>query len=130
MRADKKRHDNKYNFDAGRLRTPVEFKRITYTTDSYGGAVTQETTALSTMGALEQVSINSLSQMAQLGVIGGASELEQYRYLIIRKYLGNGAFYPTKDMVVYAGGQKYVINGVMAMDVPETFTRLLCALSE
>ena len=127
MRKDKKRHDNKYNFDAGRLRAVVEFYELVSTSDGYGGVgVPTETLRNTTHGALEPVSVTSLSQMQQLGIIGGVSELSSHWYLTIRKQ----AFVPEKDMIVKTGGIKYVVRGILPLDVPQTFIKILCALSQ
>lgn len=128
MRKDRKKvYDNKYNFDPGRLRNKVQFYQLYTASDSMGGASVTKTLVSTVSGAKEPVSINSMSQLNQLGIIAGASEFSQYYYLTIRY---RSDFYPTKSMVVDIDGVEHKIVGVLAMDSPRTYIKLLCAVSK
>lgn len=124
MKKGRKPYENKNEFDPARLNHEIDFYTIEWQPDEFGGGENTTTLRLSTRGSKEPVSINSLSQMQQLGIIAGESVLGQSYYVRIRKRNG---FTPLKDMRVDIDGESYVLRGVLPQDDPVTFIKILCS---
>lgn len=122
----RKPHDNNYDFDTGRFGDSVKFYEMVSTGDGAGGTTIVEALRHTTRGAKELVSINSLSQAQQLGIISGVSEIGSAHYVFIRKQ----GFVPKKDMKVDVGGKRMVIHGVVEQGIPVKFYKILCLNSE
>lgn len=124
MKKGRKPFENKKDIDAGRLRDKVVFEKETYVPDQWGGGSVELTTVLSTVGLKENVSLNALGQMQQLGIIGGESDFTSSVYLTIRKRNG---FAPEKDMQIKINGMQYTFRGFLPLDEPTTFIKILCS---
>lgn len=110
---------NKTDIDPGRLRYGIKFYKQIAPVDAYGGtpAVT-ETLVLTTKCAELQI-----SSYDQLAISAGASRLTKDRYFIIRK---RKVWEPEKGMTVQVKGEKYTLRGIIDLDQPQHYWKLLC----
>lgn len=128
MRKGRKPFENKADFDPGRLRSKVEFYgQLGFQDDGFGGGQAVTGVVRTTKGAKLPVSLNSLSQLQQIGTIAANMDFTTYFYLMLRKYPD---FSPEKDMTVAIDGVMYKVRGVMQQDEPTTFIKLLCARTD
>lgn len=127
MKKGRKPFENKADFDPGRLRSKVEFYGQVWQDDGFGGGTSIDGVVRTTKGAKLPVSLNSLSQLQQIGTIGAQSDFTTYFYLMLRKYPD---FVPEKDMTVAIDSVMYKVRGVMPQDEPTTFIKLLCARTD
>lgn len=128
MRKGKKIHDNKYNFDPGRLNHKIEFFNLVTTNDGFGGVTVAKQSVLATKCGRLPVRLEAISQAQQLGIISGVSDFSDSWYFTVRIRKG---FTPKKDMVVVIdGGEEYTLHGVQLMDDHATYWRLLCSNSK
>lgn len=123
MRNDRvKRKDNKFSYDAGELRHKIEFFQILSTSDGYGGVTESRKSVLKTVCGKQLLSLNALYQANQLGLVGDATGFNQSLYATFRTRKG---FSVTKDMECELDGVLHAVNGVIPMDDPDTFTRVM-----
>lgn len=127
MRKGRKPYENKADFDPGRLRNNIEFYGQVWQDDGFGGGTNIMGVVRTTVGAKLPVSLNSLSQLQQIGTIAASTDFTTYFYVMLRKYPD---FYPEKDMDVAIDGVRYKVRGVMPQDEPTMFIKILCARTE
>ena len=118
----RKPFDNKFDYDAGRLRHKISFWQISQVDDGYGGTTPTETKILDTWAGKDKP-----SGYNQMTVDAGANLFDNDAYFVIRNRKN---FYPTKDMRVRHNGNNYTIIGVVQMDDPCTFIQILCKYSK
>lgn len=123
MRNDRvKRKDNKFSYDAGELRHKLEFFQILSVDDGFGGVTESRVSVLKTVCGKSAMSLHAMSQANQLGLIGDATGFNQSLYATFRTRKG---FSVSKDMECELDGVLYAVNGVIPMDDPDTFTRVM-----
>jgi len=114
----KRPYENKHSYDPGRFRFKVTFFNQVSAPDGFGGTTASLQQILTTMAIQEKISDRS-----QIAVEAGASVLNQDCWYIIRQ---RDNFTPQKDMVVLCNGATYFIKGIVPVDVPVRYIRLLC----
>ena len=114
-----KPYNNKHSYDPGRFREKVKFLQEQTTDNGSGGVIVTLTTVLETKAVKERINDSS-----QLVIDAGITNLHQDRSFIIRS---RRAFYPEKDMLVECDGEQYTIRGIIPIDDPVNYIRLLCA---
>lgn len=105
-------------FDPGRLIYPIEFYQEVTTNTPSGGTSVALTLLLTTKAARVKI-----SEFDQLALNAGATSMNGDYWYVIRKRNG---FYPAKDMEVKVNGATYIIRGIIALNEPENYTKLLC----
>lgn len=115
-------YNNKSDFDPGRFRYKVAFYQEGMVDDGFGGTVPGETLVIETRAIRNDVGSNRFSALTQFAVEAGASVFNQDRFFVIRHRSG---FVPQKDMVIVSDGVKYTIRGVMPIDEPTKYWRIL-----
>lgn len=118
----RKPFDNKFDYDAGRLRHKISFYKVSQVDDGYGGTTSTETKILDTWAGKDK-----MSGYNQMAFDAGANVFNNDLYFVIRN---RKDFYPKKDMIIKYKNNKYTILGVVEMDDPCTFLQLLCAHSK
>lgn len=121
----RKPYENKNRLDPGRLNHKIEFIRLVASDDGYGGSGPPvETVVLTTKASKQRISTNSIGEANQMVTDAGATAFNQDFYFVIRH---RKSFYPQKnDKVVVDGTEEYTINGIVPLDDPLTFIKLLC----
>ncbi|NGM63503.1 phage head closure protein [Sphingobacterium sp. SGG-5] len=121
----KKPYENKHFLDPGRLRHNIAFYRLTSTDDGYGGSDVSETLLCETKASKQRISTSqSLGESQQMVTDAGATAFNQDMYFVIRHRKG---FFPKKnDKVIVDGSEEYTINGIIPLDDPLSYIRLLC----
>lgn len=115
---NRKPFNNKSDYDPGRFRSTISFLKQTSTKDPSGGTDVA-TIVTYTCKAIEL----QVRDAAQLEISVGASTMNEDRWFVIRFYSG---FTPAKDMNIQRGTTKYVIRGIVPVDEPIHYYRLLC----
>lgn len=120
-----KPYENKHSVDPGRLNHKIAFYRMTSTDDGYGGSNISETLVLETKASRQRIAVTqAMGESQQMVTDAGATAFNQDMYFIIRNRKG---FFPQKnDKVVVDGTDEYTINGIIPLDDPLTYIRLLC----
>lgn len=119
-----KPYENKQRLDPGRLNHKIAFYRMTSVDDGFGGSVPTETLVLETKASRQRISTNSIGESQQMVTDAGATAFNQDMYFIIRHRKG---FFPQKnDKVVVDDAEEYTLNGIVPLDDPLTFIKLLC----
>lgn len=118
----RKPFNNKFSYDAGRLRHKISFWQVQQVDDGFGGTTEAEVKVMETWAGKDK-----LSGYNQMAFEAGANVFNQDTYFVIRN---RKDFFPTKDMRLNHDGNDYTILGVVKMDDPCTFLQLLCALSK
>ena len=118
----KKPVQNKYSFDAGRLRHRIAIMGDVVSDDGYGGTIVEQQQLLATWAGKERVSDYKIASMT-----GAYAGYEGHQYFIIRN---RGGFYPQKTMSINVGAISYNILEVRENDDPCTFLWLLCATTD
>lgn len=114
-----KRHNNKFNYDPGRLRNGVTILRGT-TSEMPDGSVDREYVEYFNARAGEE-KINDFNQQQ---IQAGLSSFRGDKIFVIR-------YYPWIDidtsMVLDCNGVRYEILGVTVQDQPSTYIKLACS---
>ena len=118
----KKPVQNKYSFDAGRLRHRIAIMGDVVSDDGYGGTIVEQQQLLATWAGKERVSDYKIASMA-----GAHQNYEGHQYFVIRN---RNLFYPQKTMSVKYGSNSYNILEIRENDDPCTFLWLLCATTD
>lgn len=123
-----KRFENKYPFDAGRMRHSVQIFTVENTELPDGGTENQEVLYLSTKAGLLQGSTGVvLNDFTQQRIEAGVSFFKADRTFIIRNRSG---LVITTAMLLVENNVKYEIVGVNAQDDPKTFIKISCSRLE
>ena len=110
--------NNKSNFDPGRFTTDITFTKQVAVGDGSGGSDLTYP-VLYTCRAVE----GQVRDGDQLAVGAGASVFNNDKWFTIRF---NRNFTPTKDMNVVDRGKKYAIKGIIPLDIPVHYYKILC----
>lgn len=105
-------------FDPGRLIYKIDFYQENTTDNGSGGTIVNTTLSLSTKAA--RVKINEFDQLA---IAAGATYLNNDYWFVIRKRKG---WDPEKDMLVTVDDKNYTIRGIIELNEPVTYIKLLC----
>jgi len=118
----RKPYENKSQYDPGRFRSLITFFQQSTVLTEYGGSKASLEPILTTYAVQEK-----LSDRNQFAIEAGASILNQDCWYVIRY---RKDFTPQKDMIFICGGVTYVIRGIIPVDVPQKYWRLLCVRTE
>lgn len=121
MAKPNKPFDNKYHYDAGRLRHSIAIMQDVVTDNGSGGSNISKEQVLQTWAGKEAVSDYKIANR-----IGDSTNYDKFQYFVIRNRSG---FTPIKTMYVSFGAHIYSILEVKENDDPCTFLWLLCAVS-
>lgn len=121
----KQRFENKTNYDPGRFRYNVAFKKQESVPDGSGGTKVQLTDLITTKAVREEIT-RRVSLYGTLTTPAGDTVKTSDYYFIIRH---RASFYPTKDMVLICNGDTYAINDIIEIDVPVNYIKVLCIKS-
>jgi len=117
-----KKNDNKYHYDAGRLRNHISIMGDVVVDDGFGGTFVERQQILDTWAGKESVSDYKIASMS-----GAHANYESHQYFVIRNRKG---FYPLKTMSINYGTSSYDILEVRENDDPCTFLWILCGTTD
>lgn len=118
----KQRFENKSFYDPGRFRFNAQFYQQVSTPDPAGGT-TNVIQHILTTKAVKEAFTRRVNEQGQLIVAGGASEMEEVWYFVIRHRKG---WRPTKAMNLICENWVYTIRDITDLDIPTNYVKLLC----
>lgn len=113
-----KRYENKTAYDPGRFRFKLTFFNKVSVPDGAAGTTVAYTAAGTSFAVQENI-----REGDQIALDAGVTALNEASYFVIRY---RTSFIPEKDMIVYYNSQTYVIRGIIPIDVPINYIKLLC----
>lgn len=116
----KKRYENKTFYDPGRFRFRLTFYEEITQGDGSGGSQPLTAPVYVCQAVQEQIKISD-----QLAIQAGASVLTQDCYFIIRY---NADFPIVKNYLVGDGYSFYTIAGIITLDFPINYVKILCKI--
>lgn len=120
-------YNNKTAIDPGRFRYKIDFYTVTTQRKEFGGQEPTYTLSRSTRAVMERIETRASSVYAQLAIEAGANMMTGDVYYVVR---WTKEWEPTKNMIALVNGQTYEIRGIIPVDNPVNYWRILCTTNQ